>query len=102
MVREAMKSKEIVDNVRQLLGLTAPARRESGDSYLYSIAERVSVDFEHKPRNSNSGDQRGRGGPRARVWDGGGGEEVGVKVNLRGVAMELTFLFAWDFRVMIL
>ena len=41
---------EIADDVHQLLGQTAPAQRESDDSDI---------------RNSNSGDQRGRGGLHA-------------------------------------
>ena len=57
--------KEIANNVCQLLGQTAPAQREWGDSYLYSSAERASVDFEHSARICNGGDQRERGGPHA-------------------------------------
>ena len=50
---------EIANDIRQQLGQTATAQRESDDSD--SSAERASVDFEHSDRNCNSGDQRGRG-----------------------------------------
>ena len=91
--------KEIVNDVRQLLGQTVPARRESGDSYLHiavlskrawtlnTVLESVTVVI-------------GKGKEEV-VWERGGGGEVGVKVKLGGVAVELTFLFAWDVSVMI-
>ena len=95
---------EIADDVRQLLGQTAPARRESGNSYLYiavlserawtlnTVLESVTVVIRE------GGEDR-----LLVVWDGGGGGEVGVQglVKLGGMAMELTFLFARDVSVMI-
>ena len=67
---------KIVDDVRQLLGQTAPAQRDDSDSSV----EIARVDFEHSDRNCDSGAQRGDGWGRGGGGGGGKGGEDCVLV----------------------
>ena len=85
---------EIADDVRQLLGQTAPAQRGSDD--WDSSAERASMDFEHSDGNCNSGDKRGRGGLRAcgvrRGRKGRGRSKSSVRGRGRGAHFSLCMI----------
>ena len=93
---------EIADNVHQLLGQTAPARREPGDLYLYiAVLSERAWTLNRVLESVTVVTSEGGEDCVLVVWDGEGGGEVGVQVKLGGVAVELTFLFAWDVNVMI-